>query len=129
MINKAVVSVSCAVLVLFAFASTASAQTTTALYVDSQTGDPVGRGLNRTYLPPDATFSVSASTSPLYIYVSAPSTILEYHRGSTVGRLARTGNLPAGSGQLSPGPSPYLDVSGSGTAAALRPAGSRSASW
>jgi hypothetical protein len=112
MINKAVVCVSFAALMLFAFVSSAGAQTT-ALYLDSQPGDPLGRGVNRTYLASDATFSVSPYTDLVQVSVMAPD--FSSYWFITVG-------APSG-GTLAPGTylqaidsatgvSPFLDVWG-----------------
>jgi hypothetical protein len=55
----------CALLVLLGVPAAARAQTT-ALHYESQSGDPVGKGLTKTILPADATFSASSSVGMFY---------------------------------------------------------------
>ena len=63
-----------ALVVSCVFSSPASAQTgTTALFIDSQTGDTVGGGTTHTVEPADASFSVSSFSNRVSVQVTAPS--------------------------------------------------------
>jgi hypothetical protein len=66
---RRLVALACPVLILFA-PSIARAQTT-ALYFDSQAGDYIGQGVERTWTTADLTFTASASTDRSSVSLSA----------------------------------------------------------
>src|SRR5688572_26245412 len=69
-------------LLLLGGALSAAAQTgTTALYFDSQPGDYIGQGLERTWTEPELTFSASVSTdrSRVTIATNGPDWTFSWH--------------------------------------------------
>ena len=99
---------------LFLLSSAPAAAQTTALVIDSQTGDPVGGGLNRTYLPPDVTSSAFQSGGGIFVVVSGSGISYSLNFEPPSGGTLAPGVYLNAVQTATPG-NPKLRVSGSGS--------------